>query len=313
MISNNNDNKASSRRGFLQKIGVLSLLPFVDFQLASADEKSVLLEKRLKILTCNIRVDLLEDEQKGLGWKDRREACIQIIKSKKADVVSFQEVLRSQFLDLKSSLSGYYAFGFDGPEMDVRQVGYHGIAKNPIFFSKKRFELLNAGGYWLSETPLEVGSISWGSARARNLSWVRLLDKKTNKELRIINLHLDHVKEEARVEQVKMVLKEASQYQNEFVQILTGDFNAAPNSAVINEVLSSGWSDSFDVSAAQGVTGGTTHAFMPHDAERAKRAKKIDYIFTKGPISAISSTIIKDSYRGVYPSDHYFLEAILEY
>lgn len=306
--------KASSRRGFLQKIGVISLFPLIDCSFLAADNTTAFYKRNnLKILTCNIRVDLLEDEQRGLGWKQRRTSCIEIIKRKKADVICLQEVLRNQFWDLKNALTDFYAIGFDGPEMDKRKEGYHGIAKNPIFYSKKRFELLNAGGYWLSENPLEAASLSWGSARARNASWVRLLDKKTNKELRVINLHLDHIKEEAKLEQVKLVLKESDQYQKDFVQVLTGDFNSPSNSSVIQEVLKMGWIDTFEKNTKHGSLQGTTHSFKADDEERAKKAKKIDYIFIKGAIRPQSSEIIMDSYKGVYPSDHYFLEAVIEY
>src|SRR5690606_5366385 len=106
----------------------------------------------IKILTCNIRVDLEDDRLKGVGWDSRKEACVAIIKKQKADVIGFQEVLKNQFLDLKADLTDYHGINFDGPEMDMYKHGYHGIAKNPIFFSKYRFELLAAGGYWLSET-----------------------------------------------------------------------------------------------------------------------------------------------------------------
>lgn len=302
----------SSRRRFLQKIGGLALLPLVNVDLLYASGLSAQGQNTLKVLSCNIRVDLPEDEKNGHGWKQRRQACIQIVKNQNADIIGFQEVLKGQFLDLKEGLSSYYALGFDGPEMDQHKEGYHGIAKNPIFFSKKRFELLNAGGYWLSETPLLGGSMSWGSARARNLSWVRLLDKKSGKEFRLLNLHLDHVKEEAKLEQVRMVMEECKQYHSDFVQILTGDFNAAPASPVINLVKEYGWTDSFDVNKTVGKIEGTTHAFKPNDPERAKKASKIDYIFIKGPVKALASRIIKDNISGIYPSDHYFLEGIVQ-
>ena len=300
---------SSSRRGFLQRMGAIALLPLINVESVFAEVDSSNRNAVLKVLTCNIRVDLPEDEQKGNGWSKRKEGCIQIIKRSKADIIGFQEVLKNQFLDLKKGLSDYYGIGFDGPEMDAHKEGYHGIAKNPIFFSKKRFELLNAGGYWLSENPLEAGSISWESARARNASWVRLLDKKTGKEFRLVNLHLDHVKDEAKLQQIKLVLKESAQYQSDFVQILTGDFNSGPDSAVIKEIMTAGWKDTFSVNNIVGKVEGTTHAFVPHDMERAKRAKKIDFIFTKGPVSFISAKIIKDNWKGVYPSDHYFVDA----
>ncbi len=307
MYMSENKKPTSNRRGFLQQMALLSVASLVTPQMTQAFTGSSVDKAKLRVLSCNIRVDLPDDEKVGNGWKTRREACLQIIKKQKVDVVGFQEVLVNQFEDLKDGLADYFGIGFDGPEMDRYKEGYHGIAKNPIFFSKKRFELLTAGGYWLSENPLEAGSISWESARARNAFWVRLRDKKTGKQFRVVNFHLDHVKEEAKIQQIQVVLKESAQYQDDFIQIMTGDFNAHPTSKVIADVLEKGWLDSFT-----GKLEGTTHGFKPQDKERAARAKKIDYIFSKGPIQAKESHIIKDNYKGIYPSDHYFLMAEFE-
>lgn len=302
----------SSRRNFIKKAGLLASLPLFDWSAVLADAQKPA-SASLRVLTCNIRVDLPEDESKGLGWKHRKEACIQVIRKQKADLIGFQEVLKGQFLDLKNELRDYYAFGFDGPEMDKFKTGYHGIAKNPILFSNKRFELLTAGGYWLSETPLIAGSLSWGSARARNCSWVRLLDKKTNKEIRLVNLHLDHVSNEAKLGQIKLVLEEAAQYQEDFPQILTGDFNTGYGLGLYPEIIKAGWKDTYVLSHGDAKPEGTTNAFQPDNAERNARAKKIDFIFVKGPMTASASHIIKDTYKGVLPSDHYFLSADISY
>ena len=355
----------SNRREFLIKAGLFASIPFLHrFDVEAAEhilQTSEAGKNSLKVLTCNIRVDLPEDAEKGLGWKDRRLSCLHVIKKQQADLIGFQEVLRGQFLDLKESLPDYFAFGFDGPEMDKFKEGYHGIAKNPIFFSKKRFELLTAGGYWLSETPLQAGSLSWGSARARNASWVRLLDKKTSKEIRLINLHLDHVSNEAKEKQMDVVLREAAQYQEDFVQILTGDFNVGMDSKVYENVLGAGWEDCFvprnDGQSRKGSNSshdgqsrndgqtnndgnssddgqisnngqsrkygqyghdgqrieGTTNGFKPINDPRQAKAKKIDFIFIKGPVKASSSQIIKDKLGEVYASDHYFVNAVVNY
>ncbi len=49
-----------------------------------------------KVLTCNIRVALPEDDAKGLGWNARREVCVQLIKDQQPDIIGFQEVLKEQ-------------------------------------------------------------------------------------------------------------------------------------------------------------------------------------------------------------------------
>lgn len=312
MLVNQNKKPTSNRRGFLSQLSLLSgmvLLGGIHEEVFGVELKTNSAE--LKVLTCNIRVDLPVDEVNGNGWKMRKKSCLQVIKSQKADVIGFQEVLANQFEDLKLGLSEYFGLGFDGPEMDRYKEGYHGIAKNPIFFSKKRFELITAGSYWLSDTPLIGGSVSWESARPRNCFWVRLKDRKSGKQFRVVNLHLDHVKEEAKLKQIKLVLEESEQYPSDFIQILTGDFNAGPDSKVVSAILSKDWKDSFLCNNSEGRVEGTTHSFKPHDKEVIAKSKKIDFIFTRGPVEQIVSSVVKESYRGVLPSDHYFVTAVI--
>jgi endonuclease/exonuclease/phosphatase family metal-dependent hydrolase len=305
--------KAMDRKSFLKNAGLLSAVPLLSSLEGYPFARTYTKSSTLKVMTCNIRVDLDEDRQKGVGWESRKDACVKVIQHQRADIIGFQEVLKNQFLDLKSVLKDYYGLGFDGPEMDMYSEGYHGIAKNPIFFSKSRFFILAAGGYWLSETPLEAGSMSWGSARARHINWVRLYDKSTKQEFRFLNTHLDHVSNEAKLGQIKMIIEEAAQYRPNFPQILVGDFNSRSESPVIQEVLSSDWLDSYLQVHGESDPGPTTHDFTgPNDPKKDKR-KKIDFIFIKGGFKASDSTIIRDSYKDVYPSDHYFVDAVLHF
>lgn len=266
-----------------------------------------------KVLSCNIRVALEEDEANGVGWSSRKSICLGIVKNRKPDIICLQEVLKVQAEDFKAFFPKFQLVGFDGPEMDAHPTGYHGIAKNPILFSTDRYELIGAGTYWLSETPLVAGSMSWETARARHANWVRLKERKTGREFRVVNLHLDHVSNKAKLEQTKLVLEESAQYQPDFPQILVGDFNANATSEIIQSVLSAGWKDSFVEVNGDQDPGATVHGFMGKDDPKKDARKKIDFIFMKGSIGAIGSEIIRDSYKGVYPSDHYFVEADIQF
>lgn len=235
-----------------------------------------------------------------------------MIRKQKPDVICLQEVLREQIRDLEKAFPKFGSFGFDGPEMDARLVGYHGIAKNPILYSRERYELVTAGGFWLSETPHLPGSISWDSAR--HVNWVRLRDRKTDRQFRVLSTHLDHVSQRAREEQMKMILAEAAVYAPEFPQILGGDFNASSANNVLKLALGSGWIDSHFASPEPHDDGNTTHGFLGGKAPKSEAAIKrgpIDFILTRGPISTNSWKIIRDSRDGRFPSDHYFIAAQL--
>lgn len=303
---------ATSRRTFLKGLGLVACTPFIPTALLAADTTKIKKAKGVhRILSCNIRVALPDDEAAGVGWSQRKEICTQIIRKQKPDIFCLQEVLRVQNEDLKKSFPDFFSFGFEGPEMDAFKDGYHGIAKNPIFFSTKKYELLSAGGFWLSETPLVAGSKSWNTARARNASWVRLRDKETGKDFRVINLHLDHKSQPAKEEQTKLVLAEAKQYPADYPQILTGDFNAHAQNPVYSSITSSGWADTYTAIHGDAEPGYTVHQFKGANYEK-KNGKKIDFIFSRGPVKPLGSEILRDHVKGVYPSDHYFLSADVE-
>ena len=302
-----------SRRTFMKGIGVAAAAAYVPRAIYAGDLAHAAVKTAShKILTCNIRVALPEDDQAGFGWNARKDICIDVMRAEKPDIMCLQEVLEVQNEDLKRAFPNFFSYGFEGPEMDAFKEGYHGIAKNPIFFSKSRYELVAASQYWLSETPLVAGSKSWDTARARNVSWVRLRDKKTGRELRIVNTHLDHKSQPAREMQVKMIVDEAAQYQADLHQILTGDFNAGAANKVCDIVKAGGWKDSYTSIHGNTEPGATTHGFKGENNPKKDTGRKIDFIFSLGNVKALSSAILKGHKDGRYPSDHYFVSAELE-
>ncbi|NMA75153.1 MAG: endonuclease/exonuclease/phosphatase family protein [Bacteroidales bacterium] len=264
-----------------------------------------------RVLSCNIRVALPQDSIKGVGWDKRKDVCIDVIKKQEADIICVQEMLKVQYVDFCKAFPAYFSFGFIGPEMDEFSEGYHGIAKNVVFFSKDRYELKSAGNYWLSETPHIAGSLSWGSARARHCNWVRIFDKYTEKEFRVMNIHLDHIAQVAKEAQIRMIIEEAKQYQEDFPQLLVGDFNANIYNDVIHLVRSAGWVDIYAEMDPENPNVNSYHGFKGlHDD--SGDSGRIDFIFSFGPIKPVSSELITDKIGDMYPSDHFFLMADVE-
>ena len=147
-----------------------------------------------RVVSCNIRVALPQDEEGGNGWSVRKYVCERVMKRCKADIYCLQEVTVGQYEDMCRMFPGYFVFGYPGPETDaLPDREYHGIAKNLVMFSKRRYEMTGAGVYWLSDTPLVGGSSSWGTARPRHVNWVRLRDRRSGREFRVLSLHLDHI------------------------------------------------------------------------------------------------------------------------
>jgi endonuclease/exonuclease/phosphatase family metal-dependent hydrolase len=305
-----------NRRHFLNRLGLAASLPWLArAALAAPDSPANAKAASHTILSCNIRVALPEDEAAGKGWTARRDLCLEVIRAQQPDLVCLQEVLRVQMDDLERAFPAFGSFGFEGPEMDARKVGYHGIAKNPILYSRARYELVSTGGFWLSETPHLPGSLSWDSARARHVNWVRLRDRASRRPFRVLSTHLDHVSQRAREEQIKLILAEAALYPPDFPQFLAGDFNAGVANPVLKLALDAGWTDTRTAAPGPRDDGNTTHGFLgpkytPKTEASGKRGP-IDFILTRGPVSTLEWKIIRDGRDGRYPSDHYFVAAKL--
>ncbi len=301
-----------NRRRFLKHVGLATSLPWLG-RVALGAPGALAEPSAHIILTCNIRVPLPEDEAGGNGWGARRALCVEVIRGQKPDVVCLQEVLREPMQDLERGLPEFASFGFTGPEMDVRKAGYQGIAKNPILYSRARYEFVSAGGFWLSQTPHLPGSISWESARARHVNWVRLRERASGRQFRVLNTHLDHQSQHAREEQIKLILAEAALYAPDFPQVLCGDFNAGAANPVLKLAFDAGWADSRTAAPGPRDDGSTTHGFLgPKHTPKTEAAPKrgpIDFILTRGPVSTLAWKIVRDGRNGRYPSDHYFVAA----
>ena len=261
-------------------------------------------------MSCNIRITgLPADEVDCRRWDDRKDVCLKVIKSRKPDIICMQEVIYESYAYMKKKLKNYMAFGFEGPEMDPWTEGYHFIGKNVIFFSKKRYEFVSAGTYWLSETPLIAGSSSWETARARQCNWVRLRDKRTGHEFRVLDTHLDHITKVAKTKQTEVIVAEAAQYAEDFPQILFGDFNSGIKDEPYALLTAAGWIDAYEAVHGHEETGFSAHGWK---FDRSK-GRRIDFIYMHGKVKALNAEIVKDSPGGIYPSDHYFVSATLSF
>ncbi len=259
------------------------------------------------IMTANVRVTGLEaDEKPGLRWSERRDACIEAVKREKPDIVCTQEMMYDSYAYFKEKLKGYAAFGFEGPEMDPYTEGYHLIAKNVIFYNTKRYELVGGGCYWLSDEPLKGGSMSWNTTRARHCNYVRLRDRKTNRQIRVLNVHLDHISDEARGRQMEMIVEECSQYAQDFPQVMCGDFNSGIKDKPSLVLRKAGWKEMWETVNGEREYGFTAHGFKG-DKYKPKKVRRIDFIYYHGDVKPVSSRVIDEKVYEVYPSDHYFV------
>ncbi len=260
------------------------------------------------ILSCNILLDLPEHSGTSVDWNAGRwKICERIIKSRNPDILCLQEVGRQQNLDFQKAFPGMDSFGYADPYVDTDPRRFQAI-KNVILYSRDRYERTSAGTYWLSSTPHIAGTRLPGDALPRHVTWVRLKDRSSRQEFRVLNTHWT-LKEVLRLEEAKIIAEETGQYQAHFPQLLCGDFNSFRTSREHGILRDAGWKDTYEAVHGTEEPGFTGHGFKVADKMAAGKGAKIDYIFFRGTVEPKEGEIIRDSENGIYPSDHYFVSS----
>jgi endonuclease/exonuclease/phosphatase family metal-dependent hydrolase len=252
----------------------------------------------MRILTCNIRYYGAKDG--GNGWMHRKDLCAEVIRSRRPDVICFQELWAEQFADLASAFGDFETFG-----MVDESTGRHPM--NAIFYRRAALQRVSASGYWLSQTPHVPGSRSWNSACVRLANWLRLQDRATGAEFRVVNTHLDHVSQLARENQARLIIEDAAAYPDDYPQLLTGDMNADWANDAIAVLRRGGWTDTYAAVHGTENPGHTFHGFRGPDF--VSDIGKMDWFFARGAIAVTDAEVITDSESGSFPSDHYFVAA----
>ena len=259
-----------------------------DHQVTIAQQvNEIPLDESLKAMSFNLWVSSVTS--------DRKESVRQTIMEYMPDTIGVQEASPTWMSYLKAQLKDFYdcvGLGRDGGSN-----GEH----SAIFYRKDRFELVKTETKWMSSTPDVVSKFTESSLN-RIFTYAILLEKKTNREIMVVNTHLEHTSAEARNLQVAVLMDFLKDYQ-QYPIVLTGDFNANPESEVYCMVTAQ-LADSSKV-AQKAEQHYTFHNY-------GKSSTYIDYVFTSQQSIAVSHyRVIIEPMNGMLPSDHYAL--VIEY
>ena len=244
----------------------------------------------MKILSFNIRCPW-----KGMdGINDfihRAGFIYDKIKSQKPDVIAFQEVRDEAYVLLQKMLPEYEFFG------TFREENYT-IEGLYIAIRKDSFTYLETEVFWLSPTPFVVASkFENQSECSRICLMTKIRHRKTNEVFRLLNLHLDHISEEARVLGMQCVFDFMNEYDSreKLPTVLLGDFNTTPNGDVIKSCHAR--KGMFEATKDIDVT---FHGY-------GRKTIKLDYIFVSDEWAdrVIKTETWTDCHEGIYLSDHY--------
>lgn len=262
----------------------------------------------VRVMTFNIRYGTANDGENH--WDRRKEFLVETIRAYAPDLLGTQETLGFQRDYLAQQLPDYACLGVG------RTDGREGGEMMAVYFLRARFELLASGHFWLSETPDQVGSKSWGASLPRMATWVKLRDRRTADAPAILylNTHFDHRGPQARLESARLLRRQVSALGPGCRALVTGDFNAGagsdPYRALFGPVAdqASPLVDTFRVVHPE--PGPNEGTFSGFDASAVTGARN-DWIGVSRDWQVIRAEIDRTSRAGRTPSDHWPVTAVL--
>lgn len=249
----------------------------------------------VKLISCNLRNSGANDGNNS--WSNRREAVARLFGEEAPDLFGVQEALADQLHDLDKACPQYDRVGVG------RDDGAEGGETMAIYYRRDRFDLLDSGTFWLSETPDRV-SRGWDGACNRTATWVRLRDKQSGKEFYYFNTHLDHRGPIAREEGIALLVSKMQEIAGrKSAVILGGDFNSATDSPIFKPL--NRYMKSARAKAAQSDSKGTFNGFGS-----APDTIVIDHLFFRGRMHCERFATLDGNYGVAYLSDHYPIEIL---
>ena len=252
----------------------------------------------LRVMSYNV---WLAPTPESNDWPARRDNLVADIRATDPDLFGLQEAYKHQ-LDYIMAALGDYSFVGVG-----RDDGAEGGEYCPVLYKTEKFDLLDSGTFWLSETPDIPGKKGWDAACNRVVSWAKLREKESGRILVYANTHFDHISEKARGESSKLILKFKEEKAKDLPFIITGDFNSVDTDAAYTTIVS-GLRDARK--AAKTARGGVRT--WPAEKPVKKGENVIDYIFLTDDFTVESFDIhINPPNNDPLPSDHYSIDALL--
>ena len=244
----------------------------------------------LRVMTFNVRLPLAQDGPNQ--WQFRRDFAAKLMARAKPDIAGTQELHKVQGDELLARLPGYAWFGTD-------RRGGHGDEHMGIFYRHDRFNLVELGNFWLSDTPGVPGSISWGHPYPRMVTWGLFEAKADGRRFYVLNTHFPYRAEdgEARLKAAQLIRDHIAALPEGVPLILIGDFNTEPDSAV-HALLTRTLADARIAAPVKAGPEGTYHAY------KGTGDRRIDWILTRG-FRAQRVETIADRRGDLYPSDHF--------
>ncbi len=250
----------------------------------------------IRFANYNMRV-ITSADTADRAFTQRKPFILKRIYDHDFDIIGAQEVNDKMKAALMEDLAGTYSVVGEGRRADRKGEG------TPIFYKTSRFELLDWGSFWLSETPEIPGSKSWDASVERIATWTKFLDKTTGKKFFYINTHFDHRGPISRTMAAKILLEKARELHDGLPVFFTGDLNTGSTTEAI-AILSDNELVKDSYTSSETAPTGRKSPYYAFDFDRSD-SDRGDYIFVPKDATVLSYACVDDDIKDrQYSSDH---------
>jgi endonuclease/exonuclease/phosphatase family metal-dependent hydrolase len=229
------------------------------------------------------------------GWPLRKKAMAKALADTKPDILCVQEALDDQAKYLAQLMPTHRRVGVGRD--DGNAAGEHCA----ILFDQTRFGELGGGTFWLEE-PADRPATEFRMGPKRICTWVRLRDRQTGRAFRVYNVH-QYLTEQARVQAARIILARIDEGDHSDAIVVTGDFNATPETQDRRLFEAVGL-----VPSARG--SGMT-ANLPTYQFYGIRLRRLDDILVDRSWRVLDQYVIDAKPDNTFPSDHFGVMADL--
>lgn len=257
---------------------------------------------KLSVMSFNVRQSHAKEVNPNDSWNNRKEACLEMLQTRKPDLVGFQEAqFKGQWSFFRDSLASEYDSVGIGRDNGVDKGETSGF-----LYKTSVLTLLDSGTFWVSETP-DVPSNSFDEKYNRSLTWGLFKVNKTGKRFFYFNTHLG-LTWKSQVEGVNMIVGKMKEFNPEGIPLIfSGDLNTDISSKAFDS-LKQFMVNSHDVAPV-------TDDIPTYNAWGNKNKERIiDFIWITPDIKCLEYHTDTTPYGGhELISDHYPISATLAF
>lgn len=241
---------------------------------------------QLKVISFNIRC---ADDPDGHSIAERAPRLKAVLDACDADVIGLQEGRPAWMPYLEADYLAYELYNVWRDTSDWPESA-------PLLWKRDRFDCLDKGHFWLSDTPDVESGAEWDARFhcKRICVWAKLRDKATGETVLAMNTHFGFG-DEGQVKSAALIAARAAAL-GDLPTVVTGDFNMRPTAPAYAEMTR----HFTDMNPGD-------ERITFHGYGKAKSPSHIDYGFGNAAVTPVAVRLLDETFDGKYPSDHYGL------